>query len=407
VTSRFCVAHPSAGLDNSFTPDVSLAGRAFRRLQRAVDDRFLRPVSRGYDYVLSSGASGFDIGEIVRRERPDIVQLHWIGGSAFRLGSLSGLRTPVVWRLSDQWPFCGVQHLEPDPEAYSAPPSSGMNVFRRWRSPSEHVRQQKAAIYKTVDQLVLVCPSRWLAAETRRSALLGGRPIELIPTSCDTDTFAQKDRGVCRAALGLSTDKRIVLVGATSMGTQWKGLDLFIDAMARLSQQPRPGQRAIQLVTFGKDVGALAGLNSAVDMCHLGPITDRRLMSIVYGAADVFAAPSRMENLANTVLESLACGTPAVAFEIGGMPDMIEHQINGYLAAPFRTEEFAAGLAWALADADRPELRAACRRKVLEGFSVAQEIDGYIALYGRVLGRRAAAAEDDIPGAAAARSLAS
>ena len=117
---------------------------------------------------------------------------------------------------------------------------------------------------------------------------------------------------------------------------------------------------------------------------HMGPIKDRRLMAILYAAADVFVAPSRMENLANTVLESLACGTPVVAFDIGGMPDMIDHKVNGFLAPPFKTGELAEGIRWAQAQRGNDAVRHAARRKILQDFSPAQETDKYIALYDRV-----------------------
>jgi glycosyltransferase involved in cell wall biosynthesis len=341
---------------------------------------------KGYDYVLSTGACGFDIRKIMDDERPDIVQLHWIGGSAFRLTSLEGIRIPVVWRLSDQWAFCGVQHLEPDPSTYSRPAPRRANWFSRRKNISEHVRHSKWVTYNTIDNLVLVCPSHWLASETRRSALLGNRPVELIPTSCDTELFSPKDRNACRAALGLSADKHIVLVGATSMGTHWKGLDLFVAAMEQLSAG-NPDGRALEVLTFGQDPFDVPQLKGSVDVSHLGPIRDRRLMSILYCAADVFAAPSRMENLSNAVLESLACGTPVVAFDIGGMPDMIDHKMNGYLAAPFSTADFAGGIRWALDQREREGVRVTCRQKVLNGFSVEQEIGRYIALYERLASR--------------------
>src|SRR5262249_33105401 len=117
VQSRFCVANPVVGLNNAFTPHITTFGRAARRACHAWD-RWMLPYAAAGDYVLSTGACGFDIGAIVARERPDIVQLHWIGGNTFRLSSMANVDVPAVWRLSDQWPFCGVQHLEPDPETY-------------------------------------------------------------------------------------------------------------------------------------------------------------------------------------------------------------------------------------------------------------------------------------------------
>jgi len=213
--------------------------------------------------------------------------------------------------------------------------------------------------------------------------LLGSRPVELIPTSCDTTLFSPKDRNACRVALGLPADKKVVLVGATSMATRWKGLDLFIAAMQQLCEHQPAG--AIKVVTFGKDALDPPLPQHLADVAHFGTVRDRRLMSMLYNAADVFAAPSRMENLANTVLESLACGTPVVAFAIGGMPDLICPRENGFLAQPFSTEEFAHGIGWALHKCDREDVRAVCRQKVLDGFSVDREIQSYISLYERLL----------------------
>ena len=391
VQSRFCVAHPSAGLKNAFTPGITTLGRAARRACHALDKWTLRYAAAGYDYVLSTGACGFDIGNIVRAERPDIVQLHWIGGNAFRLSSIANINVPIVWRLSDQWPFCGVQHLEPDPSTYTSAPRP-VSWFQQRTQVSEYVREKKQAIYAKVAHLTLACPSRWLAAETKRSALLGRRSIELIPTSCDTHLFSIKDRNACRAALGLSPDKRIVLLGATSMATKLKGPDLFVEAIGRLSRES-PGL-PLQIVSFGKDPFDATSLSGLSEVTHLGQVKDRRLMSILYGAADVFAAPSRMENLSNAVLEALACGTPVVAFAIGGMPDMIDHEGNGFLARPFETSEFANGLRFALQQRDRPDIRLSCRKKVLDSFSREQEIERYLALYRRLLSTQAAIQEN-------------
>jgi glycosyltransferase involved in cell wall biosynthesis len=277
-----------------------------------------------------------------------------------------------------------VQHLEPNPDAYIAPPA------RRGRGNlSEQVRRNKAKIYKRIDQLVLVCPSRWLAGETRRSALLCARPIQLIPTSCDTGIFFPRDRRMCRSVLGLPEDAAILLMGATTMATRWKGGDLFADAVGKFCSASGP-QRRLRVVTFGSEPLQAPELEARVEIVHVGPVKDRRLMAILYGAADVFCAPSRMENLANTVLESLACGTPVVAFQIGGMPDMIDHQVIGFLASPFDTGEYAAGIRWGLAQVGCEEVRVACRHKILTAFSCGREIDRYVSLYQNLISEKSA-----------------
>lgn len=386
ISSRFCVAYPSVGLTNAFTPLLSPIGRVSRTIRQKFSARLLASYAHGYDYVLSTGLVGHDIRRIVAAECPDIVHLHWIAGDSFRLDTLAGISVPIIWRLSDMWPFCGVAHLEPDPSNYAHPPLKSNAWGLLPRSLSEYMRLRKQRIYATLPSLNLTAPSRWLLSETRRSALLGDRPIELIRTSCDTHVFYPRSRNVCREALGLPADAKLVLVGATSMGTRWKGGDLFVEAMLNLISSGRLS--GLRVVTFGKDPIEGAELSDTVPIDHFGQVRDARLMALLYNASDVFVAPSRMENLANTVLESLACGTPVAAFNIGGMPDLIEHQVNGCLAPPFNTRSLADGIAWLLEQAGNELVRQNARNKIVAEFSLDQEIDGYMALYEKVLQAR-------------------
>src|SRR5215469_14031085 len=118
IDSRFCVAYPTVDVENSFAPKITLSGRIARKARRYLDDRLVRRARNQFDYLVSSGACGFNIARIVGLVRPDIVQLHLIGFHAFRLATLAGIRPPVVWRCPDQWAFCGLPHYEPDRAKY-------------------------------------------------------------------------------------------------------------------------------------------------------------------------------------------------------------------------------------------------------------------------------------------------
>ena len=96
--------------------------------------------------------------------------------------------------------------------------------------------------------------------------------------------------------------------------------------------------------------------------------------------------PSRQDNLPNTVVESLACGTPVVAFDIGGMPNMLDHKTNGYLAKPFDTNDLAAGINWVLADENRHrELCIKVREKAVACFDIETTARQYAELYEDVI----------------------
>jgi len=97
---------------------------------------------------------------------------------------------------------------------------------------------------------------------------------------------------------------------------------------------------------------------------------------------DVVVVPSIQENLSNTVMEALACGTPCVAFDVGGMLDLIEHQRNGYLARPFESLDLARGMEWILASKERwCSLSERARERVETEFDLRVVTKRYIALY--------------------------
>src|SRR5262249_6839269 len=222
VASRFCVTDPLVGLEDAFSPTVTsnFVGRADQVARRAMDRWLLQRYSGGspgYKSVLSTGIVGFDIRRIVARERPDILQLHWIGGNSFRLASMSGVRVPIVWRLADMWPLCGLEHYEPDHQKYVKPPRRWMRMNPIFFDSSEFVRYSKQATYRKITGMKIVCPSRWLMSEAKRSALLRYHDVIRIPTSCDTTLFSLKDRTASRKALGMPLDKFVVLVGRRSI----------------------------------------------------------------------------------------------------------------------------------------------------------------------------------------------
>ena len=97
---------------------------------------------------------------------------------------------------------------------------------------------------------------------------------------------------------------------------------------------------------------------------YTGHLHDDLSLRALYSAADAFVLPSRQDNLPNTGLEAHACGTPVVAFNTGGLPDIVADRVNGALAEPFDPESLAAAIRWVLEDASRrPALGAAARER--------------------------------------------
>ena len=138
---------------------------------------------------------------------------------------------------------------------------------------------------------------------------------------------------------------------------------------------------SLEVVIFGGAVPEVA-TSTGFRVHSLGKLRDDTTLALAYAAADVFVVPSLQDNLPNTVMEALACGTPCVGFNIGGMPDMIEHQQNGYLAQPYETEDLAQGIAWVLEDQKRGDrLSQRARAKVEQAFTLQHQAAQYFELY--------------------------
>jgi glycosyltransferase involved in cell wall biosynthesis len=226
----------------------------------------------------------------------------------------------------------------------------------------------------------VVTPSRWLAACAAKSALFSQFPVSVIPNSVPTEVFMPLDKELVRRELGLPVDKPVVLFGAQSQSNLRKGPDFLIEALHAY----RGSENALDvtIVSFGECPDALAS-EFGENWVNLGAVYDMFEQAKIYSAADVFVLPSREDNLPNTMLESLACGTPVISFRTGGMPDMVRHGRTGYLAPAFEIEGLAQGLRWALhVDSEKAsERRVVCRQFALNTFTMRHQAQRYGELY--------------------------
>ncbi|MBW2067132.1 MAG: glycosyltransferase, partial [Deltaproteobacteria bacterium] len=304
------------------------------------------------------------------------------------IGLILRLGKPVVWRLSDMWPFTGGCHYSGGCLRYEA--SCGRCPLlgsRREYDLSRIVWSSKRRYWDTRN-LTVVSPSQWLADCASRSALFREARVEVIPTGVDTTLFRPVPRRRARSLLGLPQDKDLVLFGAAdSMGDPRKGGQFLQEIFEVL----RAGARvdSMCLVAFGtwvppKDVG--------VETIAVGTLWDEPSLAILYSACDVFVAPYMEDNLPNTIIESLSCGTPCVAFRVGGIPELIAHRENGYLAPPFDTGEMAQGIRFVL-DSDYQALRRRTRRKAERDLSLKRCAESYVSLFSELLQDRDGCAE--------------
>lgn len=367
-----------------------------RRVQRWLDALPLRAYPKRAGLAWSVGWAPNGVERAVARLVPDVAHLHWVGFGFLPLAALPRIRAPIVWTLRDFHSFTGGCHYDQGCGRYQAGcgacPQLGSHDERDL---SARTLARKRALWAGLD-ITLVGLSRWIAARARESALFRDARIEVIPNGIDLASYRPSDRAAARRALGLPDDRAIVLFGATH-GTQdrRKGYHLLMAALDFLAADGW-GARAMAAV-FGADgpaegarTGPPAGGTPPLETRYLGTIRDESRLALAYAAADVFVAPSTEEVFGNTVLESLACGTPCVAFDAGGIPDLVQHRVNGYLARPFEPADLAAGIAWVLHVAERAQaLSRAARERCEREFDARIVAGRYAALYAELAGRRA------------------
>lgn len=331
------------------------------------------------------------LGRELNASNADLLNLHWLGFGTLSIEEIGRLNKPVVWTLHDMWAFCGAEHYADD-----APSSRFRAGYRADNCPrDERGKDLNRTAWTRKRQhwtrpMQIVCPSCWLASLARASVLFRDWPVHVIPNPIDPAVWQPIPKPVARAALGLDPDARLVLLGAPGgLSDPRKGGDLALAALARLAAGSNAPD---ELLVFGQSAPADQP-ELPLPTRFLGRLQDDISLVLAYSAADVFVVPSRQDNLPNTVVESLACGTPVVAFDIGGLPDMIDHRGNGWLAPPFDTEALAAGVAWVLEDEPRrTELCAAARETAETRFSEAVVAGHYAALYAQVLDENRASA---------------
>ncbi len=315
----------------------------------------------------------------VNRLNPDVVHLHWIGHGFMPIRSLAKLKRPLVWTFHDSWAFTGGCHLPHNCVRYreecGACPQLGSSHNRDL---SNWIWKQKKKHWQKL-QLVAVAPSHWMADCIKTSSLFQNVRVVVIPYGLDLTRYQPLDKTLARVALGLPQGKKLILFGAVrSTSDPNKGFEQLQSALQQLKTEDW-GEKAA-LAIFGSSGADAPDLG--LDTHYLGYFNDEVSLALVYSAADVFVAPSIQDNLPNTVLEALACGTPCVAFNIGGMPDMIEHQRTGYLARPYETIDLANGISWVLNDDERWNILShQARQKAENEFDLDVIAKRYVALY--------------------------
>jgi glycosyltransferase involved in cell wall biosynthesis len=358
------------------------AARDWRRIQEYSINRRRTPLS---NTQFSLPAPGRDLAGIPAILAAELVQLHWVTGllSPPGLAQVQRLGTPVVWTLHDQRAFTGGCHYAAGCRGYETDcarcPQLEEDPHELTQAALADARELLAA-----GPMAVVSPSRWLADCARRSALFRAARVEVIPYGIETAVFRPQSAPAARARFGFTPEGIHLLFGASYHAEKRKGVGLLVEAVRLLLERPEPRRLAaagrLRFITFGQASGDLAA--SGLPITSLGVLDRDDQVAALYAAADAVLLPSLEDNLPNVLLEAMCCGTPAISFAVGGVPDVVREGENGVLVRPADVPGLAAAIEGFLLDPpQRQRLREACAREAPARFALEVQARRYVELY--------------------------
>ncbi len=343
--------------------------------------------SKDIRFTFSPANTGENIHKHPLVKQADIIHLHWFNFGFISLKGLKKLielKKPIVWTMHDMWAFTGGCHYAGNCSRFTD--FCKECPFLKEKDNTHLVSKifrEKRLFLKDANINFVSCSS-WLGNTATRSKLLSKFNVHTIPNPIDTELYAPMNKAESREAFSLPQNKRLLLFGAANIHDKRKGLDFLIDAL-RIAIKRKPELKSeVELVTFGKNSEDIKEL-LPLKIHNLSFLSPGKQMALAYNTSDIYILPSLEDNLPNTIMEALSCGVPVVAFNTGGIPEMIDHKKNGYLASYRSSEDLTNGIIFTLYEADRQNLSDDARNKVLKSYSEKNIAEKYVKLYKSLL----------------------
>lgn len=336
-------------------------------------------LSKNNLFQISIANTGYDVTGSREFKDADIIHIHWVQQGMLSLKDIESILKsgkPVVWTMHDMWLCTGCCHYSEECSKFTEHCGACQYLKGNKRKDlSYRVFEKKLDLFKNYPFTVVTC-SRWLGDKAKSSVLLQGHTVMNIPNPIDTELFRPMCKTEARKKLGLPISGRLVLFASQKVTDKRKGLDYFVKATEIL----KSNGVNIEFVIMGQNSEQIQAMMPFT--CHsMGYISSYEQAALIYNACDLFVTPSLMENLPNTIMEALSCGVPCVGFNVGGIPEMIEHRVNGYVAGYKSVDDLAAGISWCLDEVRYDFLCRESRMSVEERFSESVVAGQFISLY--------------------------
>ncbi len=343
-------------------------------------------------FAVDIANTGTDISLLPEFVQADVIHLHWINQGMLSLTDIRRIiesGKPVVWTMHDMWPFTGICHHAGECDKYTTHCHHCRLLYNGGHSKdlSYKVFKQKKKLFEGARVTFIAC-SQWLESCAKQSALTQGQTVTNIPNAINTNLFRPLNKQQAREKCDLPQDKKLLLFGSVKITDKKKGIDYLIAACKEIVAAYPEFSKELGVVIFGNQAEQYASL-FPFPVYPMNYVSSEKELANIYNAVDLYVTPSLQENLPNTIVEAMSCGVPCVGFNVGGIPQMIDHLHNGYVADYKSAEDLANGIHWALTEGEYESLSEEARRKAVSSYSESIIAKKYIDIYNKVTGKNA------------------
>ena len=365
--------------DNSIKTSPYMIDKNFYNIRTNLISKFVKVTNPRIKSYNSPSILPSSWPKFINNSDIDLVHLNWINAEMMSIEDIAKIKKPMIWTFHDMWPFLGSQHLSNNDKYIDLKNFENKNFLDKIFNLNEWTYFRKKKNW--INPIQIVTPSQWLADCVKQSELMNSWPVETVPHPIDIDFWKPDAEENSRELLGINSDKIILVYGADGGIESFnKGFDLLLKSLEKLEDH----HKDLVLCIFGNETDIKLKLNYTV--INFGKITEDKKLRQIYRAADLCVVPSRKESFCQVALEAQSCGTPVIAFSVGGLKDIIEHNITGYLIKPFDIEFFSMSIKNFINNKKKIFIiKNNARKRVERLFSMSSVAKKYINIYKKIL----------------------
>ena len=342
-------------------------------------------------FAVDIANTGTNITALPEFTQADVIHLHWINQGMLSLTDIRRIiqsGKPIVWTMHDMWPFTGICHYAGDCDKYATQCHNCPQLYKGSRKDIAYRTFQKKKKLFEGAQITFVACSRWLESLAKKSDLIKGQTITNIPNAINTNLFKPRDKKQAREKCHLPQDKKLLLFGSVKITDKRKGIDYLVSACKQIASSYPDFSKELGVVVFGNQAEQYASL-FPFPIYPMNYVSNEKELVDIYNAVVLYVTPSLQDNLPNTIVEAMACGIPCIGFNVGGIPQMIDHLHNGYVAEYQSSTDLANGIHWALTEGEYESLSEEACRKAVSSYSESTIAKKYVEIYNKITGNHA------------------